>query len=59
MGSNSRLKCIYKGMKARCCNSNSPVYAKYGGRGIKVCDEWLESFHAFERWAMGNGYFRR
>lgn len=28
-------------MKYRCYNVNNPSYAKYGGRGIKVCDRWL------------------
>lgn len=35
---------IYKSwsmMKNRCSNKNNPYYKNYGGRGIKVCDEWL------------------
>jgi hypothetical protein len=31
----------YKCMKKRCYNKNSKDYYNYGGRGIKVCDEWL------------------
>ena len=27
-----------------------------GGRGIRVCDEWLASFDAFQQWATQNGY---
>jgi len=34
-------------MKARCNNPNASAYKNYGGRGIKVCDEWNESFHSF------------
>lgn len=34
-------------MKARCLNSWDPAYADYGGRGIRVCDRWLESFDHF------------
>jgi hypothetical protein len=34
-------------MKARCLNPNSKDYYLYGGRGIKVCDRWLEDFQAF------------
>jgi len=30
-------------MKARCLNSNDPRYADYGGRGITICDAWLNS----------------
>lgn len=34
-------------MKQRCYNSNSSEYTNYGGRGIKVCDQWRKSFEAF------------
>lgn len=37
----------WKRMKARCCNPNTDKFAHYGGRGIRVCDEWLKSFEAF------------
>lgn len=36
-------------MRNRCNNPNSDSYKNYGGRGIKVCDEWNESFEAFHR----------
>lgn len=35
------------GMKQRCYNPNYRMYNRYGGRGIKVCDEWLNDFEAF------------
>lgn len=35
-------------MKQRCYNPNDPRYADWGGRGIKVCDEWLHNYKAFE-----------
>jgi len=31
----------------RCTNPDNPKYSYYGGRGIKVCDEWLSSFEKF------------
>jgi len=35
------------GLRARCNNPKSTNYGSYGGRGIKVCDRWNESFEAF------------
>jgi hypothetical protein len=37
----------WSGMKNRCYNKNESGYKNYGGRGIKVCDRWLESFQNF------------
>ena len=54
-----RLYHIYNGMKARCYNKNEVAYPNYGGRGIRMCDEWLDSQCGFERfvdWALDNGY---
>ena len=34
-------------MKSRCLNVNDPVFSNYGMRGVKVCDEWLNSFENF------------
>lgn len=34
-------------MKKRCYNESEPGFENYGGRGIAVCDEWLNSFEAF------------
>ena len=53
---NTRLYKVWKAMKARCNNPNNKRYSSYGGRGIKVCDEWQNSFQAFYDWAIANGY---
>lgn len=52
----TRLYAIHKGIKDRCLNPNHPTYKNYGNRGIKICDEWLNDFEAFEKWALANGY---
>jgi hypothetical protein len=52
----SSLYRIYKHMIWRCENPNCKDYANYGGRGIKVCDEWKKSYLAFKEWALKNGY---
>lgn len=45
--SNSKIMYIWASMKARCSNPNLKNYERYGGRGIQVCAEWLESFESF------------
>lgn len=51
-----RLYSTWVGMKSRCIDTAHQSYQAYGGRGIKVCDEWLHEFAAFESWAKINGY---
>ena len=53
---NYRLWSIYHGMKKRCYNENCKRYKDYGGRGIKICEKWLETFDNFADWAYKNGY---
>ena len=45
-------------MKSRCYSKSCQSYNLYGGRGIKVCDEWLgkNGFENFSLWAYSNGY---
>lgn len=47
---------VWKGIRQRCKNPKHPSYHNYGGRGIKVCDEWDKSFQAFYDWSYTNGY---
>lgn len=53
--SSTRLYHIWTSMKQRCYNSSHEGYKWYGGKGIKVCEEWLE-YLPFMKWAMSNGY---
>lgn len=48
----------YTAMKQRCNNPKNQNYFRYGGRGIKVCEEWNgeNGFENFYNWAMGHGY---
>lgn len=52
----TRLYNIWRSMNQRCSNPNTKNYHRYGGRGIRVCDEWKHDFMAFHDWAMANGY---
>lgn len=54
--SGKRLYRIWVGMKGRCHNPRNPSYGRYGARGIVVCEEWKNSFEAFQMWAFNNGY---
>lgn len=52
-GKSSREYNSWWGMRQRCNNSKSKFYKYYGGRGITVCDRWLNSFENFLK-DMGN-----
>lgn len=54
--SNHKLYHILHGVKNRCYNIKHKAYPRYGGRGITICDEWLNDFKSFYDWAMSNGY---
>ncbi len=54
-GKKTRLYGIWVRMRQRCNDPNTDDYEGYGGRGIKVCDEW-DDFLAFQNWAHSNGY---
>ena len=45
--SNTRIYQIWADMKDRCNNRNNKAFKNYGGRGIKVCEEWEKDFMTF------------
>jgi hypothetical protein len=47
---------VWNSMKARCLNKKYSCYHRYGGRGIKVCDEWRSDFKSFFNWCISNGH---
>lgn len=70
MSHSSKLNNHYNAMKQRCYCCNNINYKYYGGRGIKVCDEWTNTekvstaqqhhvskgYLAFQEWALSHGY---
>lgn len=51
----SRLYGIWRDMRYRCNSPRAFNYRNYGGRGIKICDEW-SIYSNFEAWSNSNGY---
>ena len=68
MSKRSRLNDIFRNMKRRCYDEKCKCYKYYGGKGVKICEEWLNServskednttkgYLAFKSWALANGY---
>ena len=54
-GTGTRLHNIWLSMRERCYRVHHAHYKDYGGRGIKICDEW-QSFEPFRDWALSHGY---
>lgn len=52
----TRLAGILNSMKQRCYNPKYSQYYLYGGRGIRICDEWLNDSNNFYSWAFNHGY---
>lgn len=49
------LRNVHSSMIQRCENPKRQQYSRYGGRGIKVCEEW-HNYEIFRKWALENGY---
>lgn len=57
--SKTRIYAIWLSIKQRCYYKRGISYKNYGGRGIKICNEWLNKengFINFYNWAIENGY---
>jgi hypothetical protein len=46
---------VWVSMRNRCNTKSCSTYKYYGGRGIKICNEWQE-FNNFYNWALKNGF---
>lgn len=55
-GSRSKLYSLWATMRSRCYYPKRKHFASYGGRGIRVCESWRESFVPFRDWAITNGW---
>lgn len=47
---------VWSCMKSRCYTVTDHAYKNYGGRGIKICDEWRYDYIAFYNWSLSAGY---
>lgn len=54
--SNTRLYLVYAAIVKRTTSKQYKTYYLYGGRGIKMCDEWLNDYQTFKKWSYENGY---
>jgi hypothetical protein len=52
----SKQYVVWAGMKQRCYDKNIKQYKDWGGRGITVCEEWVNNFETFYDWCNKNGY---
>ena len=55
-GGIERLYTTWWNMLKRCDTPSANRYENYGGRGIRVCDEWRD-YATFRSWAHENGYY--
>jgi hypothetical protein len=47
---------VWTAMKLRCNLESNEFFHNYGGRGVTVCKEWMDSFQVFYDWALNSGY---
>ena len=53
---NTRLYRIWGDMKDRCFNQSAKDYPRYGGKGVNICEQWVNDFQSFYDWSIKNGY---
>ena len=51
----SRLYNVWSNMRQRCSNPKDAYWHVYGGKGVRVCDEW-QDFETFRAWAQSHGF---
>ena len=50
------LYTLLNNMEHRCNNPRHRAFEDYGGRGISVCEEWINNVGAFASWAIAHGW---
>ena len=50
------LRNRFSTIKQRCYNPKHKSYDYYGGRGITICEEWLDNPDSFIEWSLSNGF---
>jgi hypothetical protein len=50
-----KMKNMWRNMLHRCYDPDNKRYQDYGGRGIRVCNQWLNDRYSFYRWCVANG----
>lgn len=53
---NKGLDDRYFNMRKRCLSKGNKDYKNYGGRGIQICQEWLDDKYSFFKWSYENNY---
>lgn len=54
--SKEKLFMVWSDMRARCNRKTHHAYGYYGGRGIKICEDWDSNYETFKGWAVETGY---
>ena len=52
----TKLYNAWSHIKRRCYSPNDREYSCYGGRGIKMCDEWKDTYQSFKNWSLSHGF---
>lgn len=54
-GQRTKLFCVWQAMRDRCINPRMKNYPYYGGKGVRVCEDWM-AYVNFATWARASGY---
>ena len=46
-------------MRRRCYDPSADSYKYYGGKGVRICEQWNDDFNAFYDWSLSHGYESR